>query len=377
MVIRNLNASEINRFNVKKADSDIIYYNTDENFLNKPINFQEEMSDAAEEIADLISMFGRFSKSGRKNDHADNDFLSSMLEEKADDKFNTLVRQVSKMSDLSTLLNFTRALFPDDCDLMLALKELLLSRKLSEIQKRKVKEAIADLGKFASQQKMQSGVNVGFLAKRFSEDSEDKSLSAMDLRNCYLCFLELGHIPAGIIYQDWINIYGCHNRKRLLAFTHSALITDMKANEPGIHFYEFGPLAEKLSSARLLHSLDNLICDNFSGLPFREQMRNGKVMLDEKNIVSLYITGLVDANNLKNTFQLFSSEFMNLLMIKQRAIVVQMMKNVFNETPDFLFSDVSYRDLVLDITSAILSQMHEKEIRTGIWSEFKHNGHYQ
>ena len=49
-----------------------------------PINLQEEMNNAAEEMADLLSAFGRFSKTGRKNDSADNDFVSSMLEDLAD-----------------------------------------------------------------------------------------------------------------------------------------------------------------------------------------------------------------------------------------------------------------------------------------------------
>ncbi|MGL4721261.1 MAG: invasion protein, partial [Kluyvera intermedia] len=70
-----------------------------------PINFQEEMSNAAEEMANLLSAFGRFSRAGRKNDSAENDFVSSMLEDLADEKLDSLIKHVAKLRDLNNLLN--------------------------------------------------------------------------------------------------------------------------------------------------------------------------------------------------------------------------------------------------------------------------------
>ncbi|MFB6324911.1 type III secretion system gatekeeper subunit SctW [Pantoea deleyi] len=334
-----------------------------------PINLQEEMNNAAEEMADLLSAFGRFSKAGRKNDSADNDFVSSMLEDLADEKLNTLIKHVARLSDFNNLLNFARQLFPDDSDLMLALREMLLSRQLSELQKKKIKEAIADLEKFADTKKMQSGMNVGRLAKRFSDGSGDRPLSAKDLRNSYLNFLEL-EIPAGFIYKDWIDVYGYQNRTRLLVFTLSALVADMKANEPGIHTSEFGPLSAKLSDARLLNTLDQLLNDSFAKFPFREQMRNHQQMLGEEDIVGLYMAGLVDADQFKVTLNAFSKNFMSLLLIKQRSMVIQELRNVYNVTPDFIFVDTLYRDVIVNHLAALLRDMLEKEKNTGIWNEY-------
>jgi type III secretion protein W len=45
----------------------------------QPLNLQQALSNAAEEMADILSAFGRFSKTGRKNDSTDNDFVSAML----------------------------------------------------------------------------------------------------------------------------------------------------------------------------------------------------------------------------------------------------------------------------------------------------------
>jgi|SRR5471030_87426 len=334
-----------------------------------PVNLQEEMSNAAEEMADLLSAFGRFSKAGRKNDSADNDYVSSMLEDQADEKLDTLIRQVAKLRDLNNLLNFARQLFPNDSDLMLALREMLLSRKLSELQKKKIKEAIADLEKFGDSKKMQSGINVGRLAKRFSDSSGNKALSAKDLRNSYLNFLEL-EMPAGFIYKDWIDVYGYENRTRLLAFTLSALIADMKANEPGIHSSEFGPLSAKLSDARVLHTLDKLLNESFAQFPFREQMRNYQLMLAEADIVGLYMAGLVDADEFKLVLKDFSKNFMSLLLVKQRAMVIQELRNVYNMTPEFLFTDAIYREVVINHLASLLRKMLEKEKNTGIWNEY-------
>ncbi|WP_210523101.1 MULTISPECIES: type III secretion system gatekeeper subunit SctW [Pantoea] len=333
------------------------------------INLQEEMSNAAEEMADLLSAFGRFSKAGRKNDSVDNDFVSSMLEDLADEKLDTLIKHVTQLRDLNNLLNFARQLFPDDNDLMLALREMLLSRQLSELQKKKIKEAIADLEKFGDTKKMQSGMNVGRLAKRFSDGSGDRPLSAKDLRNSYLNFLEL-EMPAGFIYKDWIDVYGYQNRTRLLAFTLSALIADMKANEPGIHSSEFGPLSAKLSDARLLHTLDQLLNESFAKFPFRGQMRHNQLMLGESDIVGLYIAGLVDTDEFKLALKEFSKNFMSLLLLKQRSMVIQELRNVYNMTPEFLFVDTLYWEVIVNHLAALLHKMLEKEKNTGIWNEY-------
>ncbi|KML20852.1 invasion protein [Leclercia adecarboxylata] len=334
-----------------------------------PLNLQEEISNGAEEMADILSAFGRFSKTGRKNENADNDFLSSMLEDQGDEKLDTLIRQVAKLRNINNLINFARQFFPDDCDLMLALREMLLSRRLSELQKKKIKEAIADLEKFGDRKKILSGMNVGRQAKRFSEGAEGKKLSAKDLRNSYLSFLEMEG-AAGFIYKEWIDIYGYENRIRLLAFTMSALIADMKANEPGIHSSEFGPLSSRLSDARVLNTLDQLLNESIAQFGFREQISNHQVMFSEGDIIGLYIAGMVDMDEFRQRLRRFSQDFMALLLLKHRSAVIQALRNVYNLTPEFLFVDAVFRNAVLKHLASLLQKMQLKEKNTGIWNEY-------
>lgn len=364
-----LGTVDLNRFDYASPDNRTLHRDRDVAENIEYVDLQEELRNSAEEMADILSVFGRFSRMGRKNDTAENDFASSILEDKLDEKLDTLIKQVAKLRELSNLLNFARSLFPNDSDLMLALRELLLSRQLSELQKKKVKEAIADLEKFVDRQKMQSGVNVGRLAKRFSKRKGNKKISAKSLRNSYLGFIEQD-VPVGFIYQDWIEQYGCENRTRLLSFTMAALVADMKANEPGIHVAEFGPLSNKLSDARVLNTLDQSLLARFAELSFREQMKNQQLLLDEEHIIKLYMTALTDFDDFDSALQTFSQDFMSNLFIRQRAEVLQVLKNMFNLTPDFLYADVDYRDFVLDFMSSTILSIHEKERNSGVWKEY-------
>lgn len=339
---------------------------------HEPIaTLQEQMSNAAEEMADILSTFGRFSRNGRKNDNLENDFLSAMLEDKADEKCEQLIKQVVKMSfNNSELLKYARHLFPHDSDLMLALRELLLSRRLSVLQKKNVEAAIAELGKFADNPKMQSGINIGRLAQRFvAMQGERSDVSARELRASYLRFLAL-ELPAGYLYQDWIEQFGCHNRQRLLAFTLNALVADMKASEPGIHFDEFGPLCRKLSEARVIHSLDVMLNARFAEFPFRHQLKGEHAMLAEENIVALYMGGLLEYEKFAALLKEFQRNFMSRLLLKQRAAVMQALRMIFNLTPEGIYANPTFRQSLLEFISSLLGAFYDQERQRGIWTEY-------
>jgi len=370
MVIRSVNSVDFNRLDLRPAmnrnTSSNAARNTNETSEAIIINLQEEMNFASEEMADLISSFGRFSKLGRKNDSTENDYSSSILEDKADEKLGFIVKNINKLQNVTNLLNFARSLFPNDSDLMLALRELLLSRQLSELQKKKIKETIIDLEKFCDSKKMNSGINVGHLAKRFSNNQNSRTVSAKELRNSYLRFLELD-IPASFIYQDWIDEFGCYNRTRLLSFTLAALVADMKANVPGIHFSEFGSLSAKLSDARVLHTLDSSLIENFAALTFHEQLKDTHGPIEEDIIINLFMHGLINHKSFEMKLSEFSLQYMSSLIIKQRATAVQVLRNIYNITPDFLYADPECRFYIQDFMSALMLSMYEKERNNIHW----------
>ncbi|MCW2483982.1 HrpJ domain-containing protein, partial [Candidatus Symbiopectobacterium sp. NZEC135] len=147
MAIPPLGRASLLRTDFREENNRLTVSATSEEGEHQPV---EQISNAAEEFADVLSTFGRFSRMGRRNDSIEHDFLSSMLEEKADEKHDALIKQVSRLSlNRDGLLKYGRSLFPNDSDLMLALRELMLNRQLSALQKKRIKEAMADLEKFS------------------------------------------------------------------------------------------------------------------------------------------------------------------------------------------------------------------------------------
>lgn len=326
-------------------------------------NLAKALNDAAEELTVLGQLFARSGKNSSRKNESNNidDPAAFILEDEADAKIDLLVKKVANLRDKNTLLNLTRNLFPDDSDMLLALQEMLRNRRLSEALKKVVKEAIDDLYKTCDQKKMRAGINVGRVAQRFSGGEGNIKLSARDLRNNYLLFIGC-ETSASYVYQNWIKQYGCRNRKRLLAFILSALVADIKSHEPGIHFDEFGPLSDKLSDARILHTLDESLNKTFDGFDFRSQMLSAHhSLLDEGSLVNLYLAGLINFGDFKNNLKIFSKNFMASLYVSQRAIVIQELFNTFKETPEFLYTDKKLCEIIMNFMSTILLSLHKRE----------------
>jgi len=333
------------------------------------INLQEELSDASEEMADLVSALGRFSKNIKKVEDANNDLVIAILEDQAEEKINLLIKEVPNFRSSKQLIEYARSLFPDDCDLMMALRELLLSKKLTELQKKKVQEAISDLEKSIDNNMVRSCTNMGHIARRYATREGATPLTAKELRNTYLRFIS-SQLPATLIYHDWIDLYGCENRKRILAFTMSSLVADIKANEPGINIREFGDLSTNLSSARALNTLDEQLIENFMALPFLSNLQNKNTAVNEEHIIKLYMSGLIDFNDFKKTFESFTKDFMSTLLVRHKATAMQCIRNVYNLTPDSLYSNESLQQYLVDYVSSLMTLLTDKERHTGVWNEY-------
>lgn len=369
MEIRALGSSGSLLSNVNKSDTHLFRVSKKNISNERTINYDEQIINSSEELADMVSSSGRNRKISRNNVGSENDAASHILEENADEKIELLIKQVSQLPDYRSILNYARQLFPNDCDLLQVLRELLLRRQLSEIKKRRVKESIEDLEKFGDKRKTNSSLNVGRVAKRYSDCKNGNNVSAKDLRNSYLRFLEL-ELPASFIYQDWIDEYGYRNRKRMLSFILSALVADMKASEPGIHSREFGPLSAKLSDTRVLHTLDIQLIASFGSLAFSTVKINEKNRWKEGDILNVFLTGLMNYNDLHSVFNKFSHDFMSFFLARQQAMVIQIFRNSYNLTPCFLYADDSYRDMVIDFFSLLMQPIYKKERSSGIWKRY-------
>lgn len=224
----------------------------------------------------------------------------------------------------------------------------------------KIKEAIKNIFEFGDRKSLHSSANVGVIAKRFSQCINGNGPSPQDLRNSYLSFLGL-ELPTTFVYQGWIDEFGYDNRKIMLSFMLAALIADIKSSEPGIHSHEFGPLSNRLSNARTLHTLDSDLVVTFRNPTFSSMMGSEKIRQNEECFLRLFLTGLTNPEELEVDYDKFHNDFMSKLIIKQQAILIQGLRKTYGSTPNFLYTGNDYCDRAVNFSSVLLKSLYSKE----------------
>lgn len=327
------------------------------------VNLETEIALGMEEMGQIFNAFRRMNRRGKGNDIEENDFLSQMLEESADEKINALITVLGKgKMNYTRLLSHARSLFPDDSDLLLALRELLYRHKLSALQKKELEKAIADLEKHADQRKMYAGANVGQCAKQFSQGVAN--LTAKALRASYQQFIEMD-LVAAYIYQDWIEQFGFKHRTRLLAFTLRALVCDMKSTLPGLNSEEYGPLGSKLSDARILNTLDLILMKELAKLSLRSPREPYEV-----DAMHIFLLGLLDHKKMIAALTEFVKKYLKRQSIRQKTNFMQSMRGVFNQTPTVLYAIDEDRESVLALCETYLTELFAVEKRNGVWKDY-------
>ncbi|WP_336192495.1 type III secretion system gatekeeper subunit SctW [Hafnia paralvei] len=318
---------------------------------------QEEIAAAMGDLAELISEFGNTGRgrgNGKGSSIDDKNFIDVLLEESAEKKVSEIVSVLAKSNmGSNALLQYVRSLFPDDSDLMLALYELRRQRKLSQAQKKEIEKAISEHEKFSDMPKIQSGMNIGQVAKKFSKG--DSKLSPMALRSCYLDFLEMDH-AASCVYRDWIERFGADNRNRLLAFMLRALVCDMRSHICGFNSDEFGPLSAKLSDVNTLTTFDEKLVSSKN----KHQYLTTRGCKDE-DLLHLLFSGLLECHNFEKRLIDFNKKYLLNLRIKELVIFLQNIKSIYTIVPDHFYANDNDKDILLQKIINILSGLFKTE----------------
>lgn len=318
---------------------------------------QEEIAAAMGDLAELISEFGKTGR-GRANGNGssieDKDFIDVILEESAENKVNKIVSDLenSKM-DSNALLQHVRSLFPNDSDLMLALYQLKRQRKLSLSQKKEIEKAISEHEKFADIPKMQSGINIGKVVKKFSNG--DSRLSPINLRSYYHDFLEMD-LAASYIYQDWIERFGVDNRKRLLAFMLRALVCDMRSHICGFNSEDFGPLAGKLTDINTLRTFDEKLFDSAKKYQYLKQ----RACKDE-DLLHLLFIGLLQCHDFERSFTDFTKKYLFNLRINDSVNFLHYIQSIYKIVPEHFYANENDKIILRQNIITILSAMVKAE----------------
>ncbi|KUM02139.1 YopN/LcrE/InvE/MxiC type III secretion system gatekeeper [Chromobacterium subtsugae] len=214
----------------------------------------QRFAQSSDEMAAALTMF-RNRRDYDKKQGGLADSFERVLDEEALPKSRQLL-QVAKAHGLTAeeLLRQARALFPDDSDLALVLRELLRRHQLDEVERKRLKALLKQVEEQAAPRPFKAGINCALKARLFGKALD---LSPGLLRASYRQFLE-SDAPEAEIYQDWVASYGCQRRAAVLDFIEGALLADIDAQDPSCSGLEFGRLLGRLSQLKALRSADAL-----------------------------------------------------------------------------------------------------------------------
>ncbi|OHX10804.1 SepL/TyeA/HrpJ family type III secretion system gatekeeper [Chromobacterium sphagni] len=218
---------------------------------------------ASDEMAAALTQFRNRRDYDKKLGHLADSF-ERVLDEEALPKAQQIL-QVAKSHGVSAeeLLRQARALFPDDSDLALVLRELLRRHQLDEVVRKRLKALLRQVEEQAEPKSFKAGINCALKARLFGKALD---LSPGLLRASYRQFLE-SEAPEAEIYQDWVSSYGYQRRATVLDFIEGALLADIDSQDPSCSGLEFGNLLGRMSQLKALRSADALFVGRMLGNP--------------------------------------------------------------------------------------------------------------
>lgn len=239
---------------IKKAESEkrmALDYEQQKNLAQ--LNDLEDFLQTTDEMTAALTQFRNRRDYEKKSPIIEESF-ERVLDEDAIPKTQQILKIVSDMDGFLShdLLRQARALFPDDSDLVLVLREMLRRYKFDEVKRRRIQEALLQIEEQANPRALRAGINCALKAKLFGKML---SLSPSLLRASYRNFLE-NNAGEMAIYEEWIASYGYQKRSFILDFVETALLTDVDAQDPSCSSLEFGHLLSKLTQLKVLRSAD-------------------------------------------------------------------------------------------------------------------------
>ncbi|VVP32300.1 hypothetical protein PS865_04425 [Pseudomonas fluorescens] len=213
---------------------------------------QRFVDNSDEMSAALRSQFRRRTDFGSKFEGMSESF-ERVLEEDVIPRARHIIAIASEGNhSLEWLLQQARGLFPDDSDLVLVLRELLLRRGMAEATRERLQMMLQKVLEQAPAKRLKAGINVALKARMFGKALK---MRAALMRDTYRSFLE-SEAGAAQSYEDWITLYGYQHRGSVLEFIETALLTDIDALDPSCSREEFGQLLKKLGDLKRLRSAD-------------------------------------------------------------------------------------------------------------------------
>lgn len=311
-------------------------------------------TEIVEELSAEMAQFRSRRNFEKKTGELVNEGFEKVLEDDALPKSKQIL-EISELSETSIqdLLREARALFPDDSDLVLVLRELLRRFKLDDVKRKKIEELLRMVEAEADPRALKAGINSALKARLFGHML---SLSPILLRATYRRFLENDSSEVAT-YEEWITTYGYQRRAAILDFIEGALLTDIDANDPSCSHLEFGQLLTKLNQLKALRSADE---------SFVHRLLNNSLVKEHNSNEAEWLVFLLMLlqfpEELDSLLLDVLGEAIYLSPHKHRAALLQIIRQACKSLPPTLFANETIVYELLEQLSDLMSIAYRHEV---------------
>ncbi|MCW2481276.1 type III secretion system gatekeeper subunit SctW [Candidatus Symbiopectobacterium sp. NZEC135] len=290
----------------------------------------QKLYHAADDMSAVAGRFRQRREYEKKSSAMGESSFDRVLDDDAQPKVSKLIQALNGKEGAAIMrfLQQARALFPDESDLVMVLRELLYRRNLDEIRRKRLKAMLSLVEKEADPKRLKAGINVALKARLLGSTLK---MTPTLLRESYRSFLANDDTDL-MQYQTWISTYGVENRGILTTFMEDALLADIDAVDPSCSHSEFFFLQERIMQIKRIRSSDILFVQGLLNNPLIRDV-------DEKEETWLLLLfGMIE--NTDDVDILLSQTVGHPLRFaehKNRALVLQMIYYYFKKLPHEVF----------------------------------------
>ena len=314
----------------------------------KFLNSIDEFSAFISRVARLRDLAGRCEFSATAE-------IYELLDDDAAAKISALWRVVKTQHSQAAarLLQEARALFPDESNRVVALREMLKYRNLGEIEREMIEQALAGAEEDASPMRLKSGINVALKARLFGKQL---NLSPAVIRESYRNFIESDENERKI-YQGWVLMFGGARRRMLINFMESALLADMIASDPGCSDIEFGNLLGRLTQIKIIRSSDALFIHRASNDKFFRRFN-----FSEDDWLLFILPILHDAGLLCEQLRQLGNNVLSRVSKREKVCFIQKIYHFVRDFPPVIFDSSDQQELLHQHFKSLIGHGYQAEV---------------
>lgn len=337
-----------------------------------PASLQQKIVSLADDMASVAAQFQRRREAGRKGDDTPENF-DSVLQDDVRPQADQLIKIAGDPTiRIDALLQHARAMFADESDLWIVLRELLRRRNLSKVVRARLEALRQDVEREANAKHLKGGMHCALKAKLFGRKL---GLDPRRLRDTYRSFLD-GHQSMVSSYESWVGTYGAVHRDKVMRFVEASLAIDIHSADPSCSRLEFGALLHTVWRLRLLHAADHdfvrTLLQRSRLHPFQREpaqsavsrgVRQGKPDDAEEDAWILLLCSLLrGAAPLEDVLADSVGDAMRGLTPEARSVMLMALRAAYRDLPDELFEGAREADQVYAALDAMMDDNYRREL---------------